>query len=200
MPTSKDLLYDYGVVRVTRFCMANKIPIPTIRPVSLSSWVVDACAFYRPDEERYRKWSHAGISICIEKCASAATQEQNRNWNWPAGITDRTPYGVLCHELGHHCDYLAGEKKWSYGSEYSTDVMEKSGERSITSYDPNPAEWFAEMFRLFVTNHMLLHLIRPKTWDILVQRWKPVSRDDYLKQLGKVPPRILKSIHNKMKV
>lgn len=47
--------------------------------------------------------------------------------------------------------------------------MEESGELPITSYAPNPAEWFAEIFRLFVTNHGLLKQLRPKTYNILLR-------------------------------
>ena len=55
-------------------------------------------------------------------------------------------------------------KKFSYFGDYSLKLRRESGERQITSYCPNDAEWFAEIMRLFITNHALLYTIRPKTW------------------------------------
>ncbi len=139
-----------------------------------------------------------GISICLEECGRPCNDSPNRNWTWPGSTTDREPYGVLCHELGHHCDWLTGEHKWEYGSEYCVKVMKRSGEQPITSYCPNPAEWFAEMFRLFVTNPGLLYCLRPKTFDVLLEKWAPLDPLDWREVLGEnVPPKILATLLKK---
>ena len=101
-------LADLGCLRVSEFCWVNKILVPTVRVVPLDDWHVDACAYYRSNTESNRKWTKPGIDICLERCASPATEHQVRNWNWPGSTTDREPFGVLCHELGHHCDWIAG--------------------------------------------------------------------------------------------
>ena len=45
----------------------------------------------------------------------------------------------------------------------------------MTGYYPNDNEWFAEMFRLFVTNPDLLRLLRPCTHALMVARWLTVE-------------------------
>lgn len=47
----------------------------------------------------------------------------------------------------------------------------RRSEEPITSYSPNVQEWFAEMFRLFVTNPDLLMMIRPMTYRDFIERW-----------------------------
>jgi hypothetical protein len=187
-PRSKAVLYHLGVQRVYEFCVTNDIPTPTIEAIPKDQWHVGACAYYRPQT----------IRICLDACANICNDAPGRNWNWPGSTTDREPYGVICHELGHHCDYLTGEHKWSYGSEYSEQVMKRSGESPITSYCPNPAEWFAEIFRLFVTNPDLLCQLRSKAYAILREKWKPVGSMDWKKVLGdNVPAKITRTLTNK---
>lgn len=185
----KNKLYRNGVDHVARFCEANQIVIPKIQAVPKNKWRVNACAFYRKNY----------IQICLEACARPCSNYDVRNWNWPGSSIDREPFGVLCHELGHHCDYWAGGLRWDYGSEYSTEVMKKSGEKPLTTYCPNSAEWFAEHFRLFVSNHALLQVLRPRTHALLRERWTPITGDDWVKEMGtNVPDRVLKSQRNKI--
>ena len=190
--TEKDVLFNLGRIHANKFCVQNKIPIPQIVAVPKSEWHFGTCAFYRWDR---------GVKICVEECSWLAGESLSRNWNWPGATTDREPFGVIAHELGHHCDWLTGEKKWEYGSEYSEQVMDKSGEAPITSYCPNPAEWFAEMFRLFVTNAYLLSKLRPKTFKLLVNDWTPITKQNWQQQLEeygyKVPARILNNLIKK---
>lgn len=197
-PQSKVELLEMARLRIRRFCEVNQIPEPTINVVSQGKWRVDACAYYRPTTEAIKKWATSGINICLEECQVPCPVSTCRNWSWPASVTDREPFGVICHELGHHCDWLTGERKWTYGSEYCEEVMKESEEPPVTSYCPNPAEWFAEMFRIFVTNADLLRHVRPKTYEVLIKRWKPVSLPNWLDQLGvNVPERVVKTLVNK---
>lgn len=180
----KTELFNRGVERVTKFCQVNSLLLPSIESVPSERWRVGACAYYRKDT----------IKICLAECAFPCTQNQVRNWNWPGSSVDREPYGVLCHELGHHVDLYSGIQGWAYSSEFSETMMKASGEKKLTNYCPNPAEWFAEMFRLYVTNHALLQLIRPKTWKLLRERWKPVSHKNWIIELGAdCPKRIIES-------
>ncbi len=197
-PNDKHLLFQLGQERVEKFCTLNNIPIPVITNTTSDNWYVDACAYYRPDTEGTRKYTTPGINICLERCGYPCTQSPSRNWSWPASITDRTPYGVLAHELGHHCDWLTGVRKGSYFSEYCEEVMHLAQEPAITSYAPNPAEWLAEMFRLFTTNPDLLKHLRPKTHALLLHKWKPMGKLDWRVVLGSnVPPKVIKTLQNK---
>lgn len=140
-----------------------------------------------------------GIQICLEHCGRLCGEEMSRNWTWPGSTTDREPYGVLCHELGHHCDLFAGESKWTYGSEYSANLCRKAKEPPISGYHDNEAEWFAEMFRVFVTNPALLKQLRPRTYDLLTDTWAPLGNTkDWVTPLGtNVPARVIKALRNK---
>lgn len=190
IPTSRQELYELGRVRVKLFCQANNLVLPSIFAMERSEWHVDACAYYRKD----------CIKICLAECARPCTGANTRNWNWPGSTIDREPYGVLCHELGHHCDLYAGVKKGAYYSEFCEQVQAASGEPPITTYCPNPAEWFAEIFRLFITNHALLKELRPKAWALLRERFKPVSRADWVAELGtNVPSRVVRSQEMKIR-
>lgn len=179
-----------GYHLVHRFCRVNNLEAPEVRRVPRECWLFGACAYYRPED---------GIVIQLESCAQLATETWVRNWNWPGSVTDREPMGVMAHELGHHCDFLTGYKKHSYSSDYSASVREASREKPISSYCPNDAEWFAEMFRLFVTNHALLKLLRPKTHSLLCKNFEPVTHDDWSYPLGpNVPQRILENLARKV--
>src|SRR4051812_48348067 len=149
---TKGELYELGRQLVRRFCAANGLPHIPIRNVPREDWHVNACAYYRPARHRDTGYATAGINICLPYCAAPATEYQVRNWNWPGATTDREPYGVLAHELGHHMDYTVGDDKWSYGSDYSKATRKASKEPAISGYCPNDAEWFAEMARIYVCN------------------------------------------------
>lgn len=188
VPTDKNRLAIRGGVRMARFCEANDLPLPVVQVCPPEDWHWDACAFYRTDK----------ISICLEHCAWPCGVARSRAWSWPGSTIDREPYGVLCHELGHHIDYHASRNKGSYGGDYSVQLREESGEAPISGYCPNDWEWSAEMMRLFITNHALLRLVRHKTWNLLSERWKPVSSDNWLRELGaNVPPRVVAAQRNK---
>ncbi len=188
-PRDKIKLAELGRARVTEFCKANDLPVPEVTIVPSSDWYVGSCAYYRNAE---------GIKICVTECAWPTTEGQTRNWNWPASVIDREPYGVVCHELGHHVDYLQGENKGRYGSDYSEKVRKLTKEREVTSYCPNSWEWFAEIFRVFVTNPGLLRDIRPKTYAVLAADFKPVGSMDWIECIGSdVPPRLIKTLMNK---
>jgi hypothetical protein len=204
-PRNKRALYEMGRLLACTFCEMNHVPAPQFRLVEKKDWPFEPCAYYRPATPAVEQWTarlgagHGpGVNLCLDKCASPCDELPGRQWSWPASTTDREPYGVVAHELGHHCDWLTGHNKGSYGSEYSSAVMKESGEPPVTSYAPNPWEWFAEIFRLFVTNPDLLRLIRPRAYNILTQRWKPCIISDWRTALGdNVPPKVVKALENK---
>lgn len=161
-------LYNAGLTMISQFVDLNQNVMPPVTTVETpqSKWMFKhVCAYYRRDT----------INICLIKCRGVRNS-MGRNWNWPGSTTDKTPYGVLAHELGHHADFHSGRPRASnsYMSTYSTEVKVASKEKPLTSYCPNDGEWFAEMFRLFVTNTDLLLQIRPNTYDQLTKRFCPL--------------------------
>lgn len=191
VPTDLFNLAELGVQRIRNFCTRNNITCPSVEYVHKSDWLFDHCAYYRPTY----------IRICLSMCAYPASELAVRNWNWPGCTTDRTPFGVLAHELGHHCDREASVVKGKYGGDFSMAVRHWSGEAPLTSYCPNDGEWFAEHFRLFVTNAALLEQLRPKTYKKIREVYTPVSHPtDVEFELGiNVPDRIIANVLKKVR-
>lgn len=199
-------LYNRGVRTVREFCRLNSLPQPNIKAVPKVKWVVNACAFYRPDvgpERKHTLPGHvAGINICIAECAYPAGEDLSRNWSWPGSMVDRTPFGVLVHECGHHVDWMLGTDKGRYWSDVCYRVKDASGEEGITSYaKTNTMEWFAEAMRLYIGNPSLLAALRPKTsGEIFRLGLKPLPFGMYhwRYQLGQdCPARVVQSLVNK---
>lgn len=143
---------------IVDFADTNSIELPKLQLPSKNDRIcryVNTCGFYR---------NHI-VTVAPELCA-----RPNPMYSWPSYISDRTIYGVIPHEFGHYIDDLKSKK-----SLYSSHVYSKSREKAITSYAPNTQEWFAEMFRLFLTNPDLLKLIRPKTYEILSDDFQVVE-------------------------
>lgn len=159
---TKEQLFSAGVVLTELFCKSNAISLPTIRRLTPEDrmYHLNTCGYYRPYT----------ISVMVEKCASRGLG--GASWSCPGYAVDRTPYGVLQHELGHHVDTV------KTGEVTNLDLMEKlfsrqiflqSKEEPLTKYlgtDRRAAtffmEWFAENFRLYVTNPDLSLKLRPK--------------------------------------
>lgn len=204
-PRNKRSLYEMGRLLACTFCELNGVTAPPFRTIDKGHWPFDVCAYYRPPTEasermlaRLQGGHGPGVNVCLDHCAHPCDGSPGRAWSWPGSTTDREPYGVVAHELGHHCDWLASEKKGSYGGDYSAAVMKESGERPVSGYAPNPWEWFAEVFRLFVTNPDLLRQIRPKSYAILGRRWKPCILSNWRTTLGdNVPEKVVKTLQNK---
>jgi len=161
------------------FCNVNSMRVPDIQEQDPARWAFNTCAYYRPTY----------IAICVSRCSPIGTA--GRSWSYPGYTVDRTPYGVIQHELGHHADVLKGNRRGSYWSDFSAVLRGRSGEKQITSYAPNDAEWFAEMFRVFVTNPDLLRLLRPRTHRELVSCFKPVFSDTWRDRLVGAPARTI---------
>lgn len=185
--TRKQELFNRGVEVLQHFCKVNNLQAPEVvqsdEPKQFTS-----CAFYRNNV----------IKICVLACAAVHRPEVPRQWSFPGYTVDRTPYGVLQHELGHHIDVLYSTRKGNYYGDYSIGLRRATDERSITSYCPNDAEWFAEIFRLFVTNPDLLRLLRPRTYAQLAARFNTAFTDDWRSRLAEAPETIINAVTNKL--
>ena len=184
----KDKLYERGCNRVREFCETNNVHCPEIVPIDKDHQLatIDACAWYRQNT----------ISIKIWDCAAIGTG--GAAWSYPGYVIDRTPFGVLAHELGHHIDREWSETKYSYSGNYSKDLQNLTQEKPITGYCPNHAEWFAEIFRLFVTNPSLLRNLRPITYKQIRLRLKPVETRQWATVLARAPDRTVAMARKKI--
>jgi hypothetical protein len=189
-------MFERGVELARRFCAANSIPMPTIERLNPSqrNYHLGTCAYYRPTT----------IHIMVEKCAHKGLG--GRAWSWPGYAIDRTPYGVIQHELGHHVDNLRFIKPEDI---FSKRIFEKSGEAPLTGYlgtDKKTItfwmEWFAENFRLFVTNPNLSRSLRPRFYNALTGAGlTPLGDDDWevvLRAHG-APARIVEQARKKVR-
>lgn len=167
--TTKDEMFAAGVSLAEKFCAANSILMPTLRRLDPTerNYNIGTCAYYRPTT----------IHIMVEKCANRGFG--GRAWSWPGYAIDRTPYGVVQHELGHHVDWLRGL--------FAKKIWDRSREKPLTGYlgtDKKPgtfeSEWFAEHFRLFVTNPGLSKALRPRFYAAMIEQGiQPISREGW---------------------
>lgn len=104
-------------------------------------------------------------------------------------LMDRMPYGVIQHELGHHVDVTHSTQFRAYRGDFSINLRKETGEQPISGYCPDDGEWFAELFRVFVTNPDLLRIIRPATYERLCSRFVPVVAGSWQAVLAQAPER-----------
>lgn len=105
------------------------------------------------------------LVVNVKRCR-VATRVPGWSWSYPGYKSDLTPYGVVCHEFGHHVDYVLGAR----GGLISNRKIWKAvvaNEEEVSGYEPNHAEAFAEAFRLFLTNPSLLREGRPERWEFM---------------------------------
>lgn len=89
-------------------------------------------------------------------------------WQAPGAPCDFTPFGVFCHEVGHHVDYtLDPDGCFSASSDFA-DVIEH--EEDISTCEHTVQESFAEAIRLFVSNPDLLCQGRPERYEYLTKK------------------------------
>ncbi|MDO9099679.1 MAG: hypothetical protein Q7V53_02895 [Caldisericota bacterium] len=173
----KQRLLDDGIVLMRRFCEVNSLAVPEVNIRSTAEWPFGVCAYYRPTK----------IEVCLEKCAHIGVA--GRSWSFPGNTVDRTPYGVIQHELGHHVDVMHSTQTARYRGDFSVKLRREAGEPPISGYCPDDGEWFAELFRVFVTNPDLLRIIRPATYERLRSRFDPVVADSWEAVLSGAPDR-----------
>lgn len=173
---TKSDLFQNGLSLLLKFGQLNDFELPTVE-LPTTVWPFNACAYWRDDV----------IHINVKRCAHIGTG--GASWSYPGYVIDRTPYGVLAHELGHHVDWHLSAQRGPYFGDFSIAVRKATQEPAITKYCTNHAEWFAEMFRLFCTNSDLLRYLRPKTYAALRERFTPPERRSWATVLIKAPRR-----------
>lgn len=188
VPSKSDLL-ERGRARLLAFCGANGLEAPAIDVQrDRAHWVFGVCAYYRPTQ----------INLCLPACAAPGTV--GRAWSWPGYSVDRTPYGVLQHELGHHVDITRSSRRGAYFGDFSIAIRGAAGEEPISSYGgENDAEWFAEAFRLFVTNPDLLKRLRPRTYrELIAAKLQAIEPRPWRDVLAGAPERTIVAAQRKI--
>ena len=198
---TKRQLFERGKVHVHHWCAVNGVEQPEVvesdAPVQFGT-----CAYYR----------HGTITISVQQCA--AEGHVGRMWSYPGYVVDRTPYGVLCHELGHHVDNANGLTGGTASKEmfaalcpnlpqepgfFAKGIAEVRDVEPITNYSENVLEWFAELFRLFVTNPDLLREMRPVAFAMMIERWPKRAEERHWSRVLNMAPRQLKAAENKIR-
>jgi len=178
MSDEKRALFVAGKEHIARWCAANGVVCPSVveceDPENFGT-----CAYYRDSV----------IYISVRKCAGYG--RAGRQWSWPGYVVDRTPYGVLAHELGHHVDRQHGA-----AGGVMSHLWRPLDAAPLTSYCPNDNEWFAELFRLFVTNPDLFKRVRPKIADLFFAEWPAIVEMRAWPEL--LPPRHIGAATNRI--
>lgn len=178
----RDSLTRAGRALVVRFCRHNGWPLPKMPTPGPIPWARN-------------RWQGCGLysrgRIFVHPARCAAPGYRGRAWSWPGYIIDRTPFGVYAHELGHYAELML---RWP-----ATTTYHASGERPLTSYAPNHSEWWAEMFRLFVTNPDLLRGVRPRTFRCLAKMCEPLPAPRWGLLLAGAPPRTVAMAQRRIK-
>lgn len=178
---SKAELFELGKTHIARWCELNGVEMPRIN-ARVGAPDFGACAYYRDGQ----------IEIWVNSCA--AIGRAGRQWSYPGYVVDRTPYGVLAHELGHHVDRQHG----AAGGVLSH-LWRPLDAAPLTGYCPNDNEWFAELFRLFVTNPDLFCAVRPKICDLFLKQWRNVAQVGEWRDVLVESPRHIAAAMNKIK-
>ncbi len=178
---TKRQLFDAGMLHIRLWCAQNGVTAPTVvqrtgRPE------FGVCAYYRDGQ----------IDIWVDSCAHVG--QVGRQWSMPGYVVDRTPYGVLAHELGHHVDRQHGSR-----GGFRSHVWRPLDAAPMTGYCPDDNEWFAELFRLFVTNPDLFARVRPKVADLFFAEWPVAVERRLWSDVLRGSDRHIKAAANKIK-
>ena len=128
------------------------------------------------------------VFVDVDKC-----KEPGVRIRYPGCPGDDSPYGVLCHEVGHHVDFYACEE--TYVSETEPWMAVVRSEPPVTTYETSFRGWqryseaFADAFSLFLMNPELLRVGRPARWSFLTGdcHLKPVYAVPWRRVLAKAP-------------
>lgn len=137
---------------------------------------------------------HDRITVDLPKCAHVGWH--GRSWSYPGYPVNRTPHGVVIHELGH-----AWHLKHPLGG---VDILRMwkgftMGEQSPTSYGAScTGEDIAESFRVYVTNPELTRILWPERFAIFDKLGlRPVETRAWEEILG-LSGRHLRAAQNKV--
>lgn len=116
--------------------------------------------FYETFEQR--------INVNVKK-SRTPVKTPGFQWSYTGYKADLTITGIMAHEVGHHVHTLFGS---GYSRSLKGFILDFTkfihNESSVSSYEPNPYEMFAESMRLFIINPSLLQEGRKKRYEYIV--------------------------------
>lgn len=164
---TKDELAEKSVKHIQDFLQKNGLPVP--------EFVMHE---YPDAKNKFQKTGHYSrkegkVYLNAANTRNPVMKPGGMQWSYPGYKVDKTPLGVLAHEIGHHIDHT---------KQFDTDSFPYKGEK-VTGYEPTVHEAIAESLRLFMFNPDLLHTIAPKRYQYFIdnglkptvkQSWKDV--------------------------
>lgn len=117
-------------------------------------------------EDNSWSWIAVNVPQCHRKQYHPADKNGRPLIQAPGSFEDFTPLGVMCHEVGHHVDYVLHPSSYSQRNGFEAVVDE---EEDVSRIEHNVLESFAEAIRLFVTNPDLLRVGRPDRYEYLTK-------------------------------
>lgn len=195
-------LYMRGIQTAVQFCELNEIPVPVFMTYTEA---LDAAGV---NVRAHRLWPFkflqrvvsgqpnlvgAGtglykdnhIFVNLPVTALPVQVPGNRRYSWPGWKTDRTACGVVAHEMGHHLEnhIACGDSKTikRFGEQWRQ-LIQNSGKKPVSGYEPVPSEAFAETLRLFILNPDLLMRAIPMRYQWLIEELNLAPLPKLLKQ------------------
>lgn len=160
MTEKQNIRYNEALDLVKIFSEINHIKLCSIEIIENTS-ILFYCGEYIGKK-------NGKIFINPKLCANEVEKPNRMCWSHPHYFVDRTIYGVLCHEFGHHVHRLKNYPSIPY-------------ENKISKCEFDDGERFAETFRLFLSNSDLLKQYNQKRYDYLVNELQliPVIKEDW---------------------
>ena len=178
---TKDELAERSVKHIQNFLQMNNLPVPEF-----------VMSEYPDAKNKFQKTGHYSrkegkVYLNAANTRNPVMKPGGMQWSYPGYKVDKTPLGVLAHEIGHHIDHTI---------KFDENSFPYKGEK-VTGYEPTVHEAIAESLRLFMLNPDLLHTIAPKRYQFFLdnglkptvkQSWKDVlhgAPQAYFDQINK---------------
>lgn len=195
-------LYMHGVRQCVRFCELNEIPLPVFITYEDALHSYERIAkkesgsalqfLYRVLQSKPNRigadtglYKDGHIFVNLPVTAAPVQVPGNRRYSWPGYKVDRTAAGVVAHECGHHvwARLYTSLKQIKFGVVINqwVQLIQHSGKKKVSGYEPTPPEAFAETMRLFILNPDLLHRAIPARYYWLIEELNlaPVEKRHY---------------------
>lgn len=170
---SKRELYEVGLDLAKRFLVFNNIDLPVYltyeEALQARYGHVRAVQFLRRVMNGPAQGTGTGLQVDeyvfvnLDRCAWPVWKPKLRSWSWPGYKTDRTPVGVVAHEVGHYVSNLMGKEQ--DGEAWRALITKHK--KTVSGYEPVPSEAMAETMRLFILNPQLLRMALPERYQFV---------------------------------
>ena len=131
------------------------------------------------------------LYVYHKNCRSPVKVPNNWGWSYPGYKADRTPYGVIMHEMGHYI--------WE--NYFHPNLRKLPAKEKVSSYEPNLEERAAETFKLFIGNPDLLKVLCPNRYKLIVKAgFNPIIFDDWKTVLKDAHVKFIQAIENKISI